>query len=57
MPVQECHKQGKPGFRWGTRGKCYVYTPGNVRQKAQARMKAELQGYAAEKAGYREPKR
>jgi hypothetical protein len=53
MPVQECREQGKPGYRWGQQGKCYTYTPGNLRERAEARMRAESQGYAAEKAGYR----
>jgi hypothetical protein len=54
MPVQECQREGKPGYRWGQSGKCYTYTPGNARERAEARLRAEMQGRAARKAGYRE---
>ena len=46
MPVQACQQDGKPGFRWGQRGKCYTYEPGSLRSKAAARLKAEAQGKA-----------
>lgn len=54
MPVERCEedgkdgKDGKPGFRWGQKGKCYTYEPGNARSRAEARLKAELQGRAIE---------
>lgn len=56
MPVQPCNENGKPGYRWGEAGKCYTYTPGNRRGRADARVKAEVQGYAVEKGGYSEEK-
>ena len=51
MPVQVCQADGKPGYRWGERGKCYTYTPGNRRRKAAARLKAEMQGKAVAARG------
>jgi hypothetical protein len=46
MPVQPCQQDGKPGYKYGATGVCYTYIPGNTRQKAQARMKAEAQAAA-----------
>jgi hypothetical protein len=46
MPVQRCERDGKPGYRWGEQGKCYIYTPGNKRSQAAARVRAEMQGRA-----------
>lgn len=54
MPVQACQEGGRPGYRWGEHGKCYTYEPGNRRQQAEARLKAEAQGAAARHAGYKE---
>ena len=55
MPVQACERDGKPGFRYGESGACYIYTPGNKRSLVQARLKAEMQGvairYSQERAG------
>lgn len=48
MPVQYCEKDGKPGYRWGETGICYTYEAGNERQRAEARVKAEIQGRAIE---------
>lgn len=53
MPVQTCQQDGKRGYRWGESGKCYTYTAGSLRSKAQARLKAEAQGRAAYAAGYK----
>ncbi|HUW13386.1 MAG TPA: hypothetical protein VM537_26930 [Anaerolineae bacterium] len=53
MPVQACQQDGKRGYRWGESGKCYTYTAGSLRSKAQARLKAEAQGRAAYAAGYK----
>jgi len=41
-----CTKNGKPGFKWGKSGKCYVYTPGNKISRKQAKVKAIKQGLA-----------
>ena len=34
MPVQRCMKNGKPGWRWGSRGKCF--TGKDARKRALA---------------------
>ena len=52
MPVGSCEEGGKPGYRWGDSGKCYVYTPGNEESRARAEAAAELQGRAARAGGY-----
>lgn len=44
MPV---HKTKDGGYQWGNRGKIYY--------GKNAKKKAELQGYAIEKSGYKEP--
>lgn len=54
MPVKPCQSNGKPGFKYGDEGKCYNYTPGNTKQKAEARLKAESQGIAIRQSGYKE---
>jgi len=46
MPVQNCTEGGKPGYRWGTQGKCYTFTSGNEASRKQAKQKAYLQGAA-----------
>ena len=38
MPVKRCTSRGKPGYKWGDKGKCYT-GPG-------ARAKAAKQGRA-----------
>lgn len=44
MPVKSCSKDGKPGFKWGDSGKCYVYN--NEQSRKQAITKAQKQGRA-----------
>ena len=46
MPV---HKTKSGGYQWGKSGKIYY--------GKDARKKAEIQGYAIEKSGYKEPKK
>ena len=46
MPVKECQDSGKPGYKWGDEGKCYVYTPNNEGSKRNAKKKAIAQGIA-----------
>lgn len=48
MPIEACTMNGKPGYRWGNSGKCYTYTPGDTKSRAEARLKAELQARAIE---------
>lgn len=38
MPVQECTKNGKPGYKWGKSGKCY--TGGGAKAKAEKQGRA-----------------
>ena len=46
MPVNPCSENGKPGFKWGDSGKCYLYTPGNEESMGEAKRKATIQGIA-----------
>ena len=46
MPVNPCSESGKPGFKWGEEGKCYLYTPGNEKSMNEAKRKATIQGIA-----------
>lgn len=47
MPVRPCSEGGKSGYRWGGRGKCYVYPSGDQRARKRAKQRAIIQGYAA----------
>lgn len=57
MPVQRCQKNGKPGFKYGSSGACYTYTPGNTQSEVAARNKAEKQGRAIEMSKHGVPMR
>jgi hypothetical protein len=46
MPVRSCQINNQPGFKWGTEGKCYEYTPGDEESKNDAKKKAITQGVA-----------
>ena len=46
MPVERCSLNGKPGYRWGKKGKCYTYTSGDEQSKERAKAAAEKQGMA-----------
>lgn len=46
MPVNPCSENGKPGFKWGDAGKCYLYTANNESSKKEAKKKAIAQGLA-----------
>jgi hypothetical protein len=52
VPVEVCELGGDPGFRWGSKGKCYTYEPGDESGRESARERAERQGRAAHAAGY-----
>jgi len=54
MPINSCSENGKPGYRWGSKGACYTYTKGNEKSKKEARSKAALQGIVANLNGYKE---
>ena len=46
MPVNPCSENGKPGFKWGDAGKCYLYETGNSKSMGEAKRKATIQGIA-----------
>ena len=46
MGLHRCERNGKPGWKWGERGKCHTYTLGNKRSEARARSLALRQGRA-----------
>lgn len=46
MPVNSCSDGGKPGYKWGDAGKCYIYTQGSEASKKAAKKKALAQGIA-----------
>lgn len=50
MPVQRVAPDdtGRPGYRWGTRGTVYRYTPGVARSRNRARDLASAQGRAVQ---------
>ena len=54
MPVQKATKNGRPGYRWGSSGKVYTYTPGDEEGRKRAKKKAEKQGQAVRSTGWRE---
>lgn len=37
MPVMRCQKNGKPGFKWGKSGKCYIGKGAKARAARQGR--------------------
>jgi branched-subunit amino acid aminotransferase/4-amino-4-deoxychorismate lyase len=51
--VRKVKVKGKPGYRWGKRGKVYTYKTGNLASQQRAKKKAQAQGRAAFAAGYR----
>jgi len=44
MPVERCRKDGKPGYRWCIKCKCFTYTSGDKASRERAKRKAEAQG-------------
>ena len=46
MPFKRCNENGKSGWKWGDRGKCYTYTAGNEESENQAKLKAAKQAVA-----------
>lgn len=51
MPVTECTLDGKPGYKWGEAGHCYVYTAGDPVSRTRAHNKATQQGQAIHASG------
>jgi len=54
MPVKECMKDGKQGYRWGSSGRCYTYTKGDKASEAEALRKAHKQERAIYATGWKE---
>ena len=48
MPLKRCNDSGKPGWKWGDRGKCYTYKKGDPSSEKRAKKKAIKQGIAIE---------
>jgi microcompartment protein CcmL/EutN len=46
MPIRRCEETGKPGFKWGEQGKCYVYTSGDAASIRAAKEKCLQQAVA-----------
>jgi hypothetical protein len=44
MPVKDCQDNNQQGYKWGSSGKCYTYTPNNEGSKKNAKKKALTQG-------------
>ena len=48
MPVKECTKDGRPGYKYGEGGYCFTYLPGNAESRKSAELKAVFQGSSIE---------
>jgi len=48
MPIQQCRKNGRPGYKYGDTGTCYPYTPNDDASRKRAFEKARRQGLAIE---------
>jgi hypothetical protein len=46
MPLQRCTTDGKPGWKYGDSGACYVYTSGDDASEKEAKRKAVKQAIA-----------
>jgi len=53
MPIKECQKNGKPGYKYGDSGNCYTYEPGNKASREKAKDKAQEQASAIHASGYK----
>ena len=41
MPVKTCEDDGRPGYRWGSKGKCYTYETGDEAGRKKAKEKID----------------
>lgn len=55
MPIVRVQKNGKPGFRYGSRGKVYTYTAGHAKSRLVAKKKAIKQAVAISYSTGRRP--
>ncbi len=54
MPVKRVQTLKGPGYRWGSSGKIYTYTPKNKASRERAKKKAEKQGQVVRSTGWRD---
>lgn len=47
MPLKACESDGKPGYKWGDSGSCYVYPKGDKAAQKAAKKKAIKQAIAS----------
>lgn len=53
MPIMNCQYGGKPGYKYGEEGFCYVYNSGNEQERKKAHNKAAAQGRAIDVNKYK----
>lgn len=46
MPMQRCERDGRPGWKWGDAGTCYLFAPDDQASEQDARRKAMAQAAA-----------
>lgn len=46
MPITRCQLNNKPGYKWGSQGKCYTYDPVSKSSETRAKNQAIKQGVA-----------
>lgn len=46
MPINRCQLNNKPGYKWGSNGKCYTYDPTSKSSETRAKNQARDQGVA-----------
>lgn len=49
MPIQSCIEGKMKGWRWGNRGKCYIFPDDDEQASNKAKQQAYLQGTAITK--------
>ena len=54
MPLMRCERDGKPGWKEGDSGFCYIYEPKKKDSETKARRKAIRQKRAIRATGYKE---
>lgn len=52
MPLQPCEVNGKSGWRWGRKGKCFIYNPNDERSEKRAKSRAKAEASKPKTYGY-----
>ena len=52
MPIMKCQKDGKPGYKWGNKGKCYTYDINDEHSDGPSKKAAKLRATRQGKAIY-----